>query len=63
MAERVLRLVTEGRVRAVDGTDLRVPAVTVCLHGDTAGAVEMARLVRRRLEEHGVVVAAGRTDL
>ena len=50
-------------MRAVDGTDLRVAAVTVCLHGDTAGAVEMARLVRRRLEEHGVVVAAGRTDL
>ena len=63
VADRVLRLVTEGRVRAVDGTDLRVAAVTVCLHGDTAGAVEMARLVRRRLEEHGVVVAAGRTDL
>jgi 5-oxoprolinase (ATP-hydrolysing) subunit A len=62
VAARVLRLVTEGRVRAVDGTDLLVPASTVCLHGDTAGAVEMARMVRRRLEEHGVVVAAGRTD-
>jgi UPF0271 protein len=62
VAARVLRLVTEGRVAAVDGSDLRVPAVTVCLHGDTAGAVDMARLVRRRLEEHGVVVTADRTD-
>ena len=62
VAERVLRLVTEGRVMAVDGSDLRVPAVTVCLHGDTAGAVDMASLVRRRLEEHGVVVSADRTD-
>lgn len=58
VAERVLRLATEGVVLAVDGTDLRIPAVTVCLHGDTAGAVAIARHVRRRLEEHGVVVAA-----
>jgi UPF0271 protein len=58
VAERVLRLVTEGCVLTVDGTDVRVPATTVCLHGDTAGAVEMARRIRRRLEESGVVVAA-----
>ena len=58
VAERVLRLVTEGLVRAIDGTELRVPAVTVCLHGDTPGAVEMARLVRRRLEENGIMIAA-----
>lgn len=58
VADRVLRLVTEGRVLAVDGSDLLVHATTVCLHGDTAGAVEMARRVRRLLEQHGVVVAA-----
>lgn len=58
VAERVLRLVTEGRVLAVDGTDLHVPAVTVCVHGDTPGAVEMARRVRHRLEARGVVIAA-----
>lgn len=58
VADRVLRLVTEGRVLAVDGTDLRFPALTMCLHGDTAGAVEMARRVRHRLEVHGVVIAA-----
>jgi UPF0271 protein len=62
VAERVLRLVTEGQVLAVDGSDLRVPAATVCLHGDTPGAVEMARRVRQRLEERGVVVAAPGTD-
>jgi 5-oxoprolinase (ATP-hydrolysing) subunit A len=58
VAERVLRLGTEGRITAVDGTVLRVPAVTVCVHGDTAGAVGIARLVRQRLEESGVVIAA-----
>jgi UPF0271 protein len=58
VADRVLRLVTEGRVRAIDGTELAVPAVTVCVHGDTPGAVGMARLVRRRLEENGITIAA-----
>lgn len=62
VAERVLRLVTEGRLLAVDGTDLRIPAVTVCVHGDTAGAVEMARRVRHRLEARDVVVAAPGID-
>jgi UPF0271 protein len=58
VADRVLRLVAEGRVRAVDGTELAIPAVTVCLHGDTPGAVGMARLVRRRLEDNGIAIAA-----
>jgi UPF0271 protein len=58
VADRVLRLVTEGRVRAIDGAELTIPAVTVCLHGDTPGAVEMARLVRQRLEMNGVSISA-----
>jgi UPF0271 protein len=62
VAERVLRLVTQGRVLAVDGTELRITAETVCLHGDTAGAVEMARTVRQRLEQEGVVIASPGTD-
>jgi UPF0271 protein len=57
VADRVLRLVTEGRVRAIDGAELAIPAVTVCLHGDTPGAVEMARLVRQRLEMNGISIA------
>lgn len=56
-AERVLRMVTEGRVRAVDGTDLPVRADTVCIHGDGPMAVEIARAVRRRLEAAGLAVA------
>jgi UPF0271 protein len=58
VARRVLRLVTEGVVTAVDGTDVAVVAGSVCLHGDTPGAVTMAERVRARLEEAGVAVEA-----
>ncbi|WP_423923940.1 LamB/YcsF family protein [Frigoribacterium sp. 2-23] len=54
IADRVLRLVETGLVRAVDGTDVRVDAQSVCVHGDSPAAVETAVAVRRRLERAGV---------
>jgi UPF0271 protein len=54
VARRVVRLAREGRVRAVDGTDVDIKADTVCLHGDTPGAVAMGRAVREALESAGV---------
>lgn len=56
---QVLRMVTEGRVRSVDGTDVRVRADTVCVHGDGARAVEFARRLRAELAKAGVAVRAG----
>ena len=56
VAQRVLRLVRDGVVTAVDGTDVAVRADSVCLHGDSPGAVEMARAVRSTLDDHGVAV-------
>jgi UPF0271 protein len=53
VAARVVRLAREGVVTAVDGTDVEVRAESVCIHGDTPGAVEMARAVRRELEAAG----------
>jgi 5-oxoprolinase (ATP-hydrolysing) subunit A len=55
---RVLRLVMEGTVAAVDGTDVAVRAESACVHGDSPGAVEMARAVRAGLEKAGVTVRA-----
>jgi 5-oxoprolinase (ATP-hydrolysing) subunit A len=55
---RVLRLVTDGVVRAVDGSDVAVRAASACVHGDSPGAVEMARAVRAGLEKAGVTVRA-----
>jgi UPF0271 protein len=55
---RVLRLVTDGIVVAVDGSEVAVQAASACVHGDSPGAVEMARAVRAGLEKAGVTVRA-----
>jgi 5-oxoprolinase (ATP-hydrolysing) subunit A len=57
VAERVVRLVTTGQVVAVDGSVVDVGAATVCVHGDSPGAVAMARAVRDGLAGAGVTVA------
>jgi 5-oxoprolinase (ATP-hydrolysing) subunit A len=53
---RSLKLVTEGKVTAVDGTEIDFAADSICLHGDTAGAVELASAVRSSLESAGVEI-------
>ncbi len=58
-AERAVRMVTEGRVRAVDGSDISIQADTICIHGDRPGAPHFARVVREALEQAGVKVAPG----
>lgn len=55
---QVLRMVRQGRVRAVDGTDVVVRAETVCLHGDGAQAVAFARRLRHELAAAGIAVKA-----
>lgn len=56
-ADRVLRMVRDGRVTAGDGSDIDIKAHTVCLHGDSAGAVDFARQIRLRLKSEGVELA------
>jgi len=58
VVEQVLRIVREGVVRSFDGRDLHLRADTICLHGDAPGADRLARLIRRSLDEAGVLVAA-----
>ena len=58
VAARVVRLVTEGVVDAVDGSVVEVAAESVCVHGDSPGAVEMARAARTGLEAAGVCLRA-----
>ncbi len=59
-AARMLRLVTEGRLAAIDGQDIVLQADTICTHSDTPGAVHIVRAVRRRLEAAGVVIRSPR---
>ncbi|PQZ61890.1 hypothetical protein CQ050_23175 [Achromobacter sp. MYb9] len=56
VAQRMLRLVEDGLVEAIDGSLTRVEADSICVHGDSPGAVGMAREVRRRLEQAGVTI-------
>lgn len=57
VAQRMVRLVTEGLITAVDDTDLDIRADSICTHGDSPGAVEMARAVRTALTGAGVTIA------
>ena len=58
VAARMLRLATEGLVTAIDGSTLRIAADSVCVHGDSPGAVAMAREVRALFERSGVAVVS-----
>ena len=51
-----MRLATEHEVVSVDGSVVRVEARSICVHGDTPGAVELARSVRDALDAAGVTV-------
>lgn len=56
VVSRVLRMVTEGRIQAIDGSDVDFAADTICLHGDNPEAVALAHAVRSELETAGVSV-------
>ena len=56
VAGRAVRMAMAGVVVAVDGTTLLLPVESVCVHGDTPGAVELARAVRTALAVAAVTV-------
>ena len=58
VAERVLRLATAREVSAIDGTTITVEARSICLHGDSPGAVDLAKAVRAALVAAGVDLVA-----
>lgn len=60
IADRVLTMVTDGWVTAVDGSKVPVLAESICVHGDSPGAVAIATAVRRRLMDAGVAVTCAR---
>ena len=56
VVERSLRMVTEGKATAIAGEQIDVQADSLCLHGDTPGAVEMAAALKRALEAADVEI-------
>ncbi len=57
VSAQAVRMVTEGKVRLADGKDASVSIRSLCIHGDTPGAVALARAVRAGLEHAGVQIA------
>ncbi|UMB70200.1 LamB/YcsF family protein [Mycobacterium paraterrae] len=58
IAERVLTMVTSGTVTAVDGSTVTLNVESVCVHGDSPGAVHVATAVRDRLTSNGIDLQA-----
>jgi 5-oxoprolinase (ATP-hydrolysing) subunit A len=57
IADRVVRMVQDGAVVSATGKVIKMRGDTVCIHGDTPGAVEIARGVRKALGDAGIQVA------
>lgn len=58
VAARMVRLATEGVLTAIDGSEIRVEAQSICVHGDSPGAVAMAAAVRAALIGAGIEIRA-----
>ena len=58
VARRVVQMVVDGHVDAIDGSRVTVHAESVCVHGDSPGAVAMAQRIRADLAAAGVELGA-----
>ena len=56
IAERMVRLARHGTIEAIDGSVISIETQSICVHGDSPGAVAIAKEIRRRLEAEGVVI-------
>jgi UPF0271 protein len=53
-AAQALRIVEQKSVLAIDGATVPIEAQTVCIHGDTPGALQIAEAVHRKLRAAGI---------
>jgi 5-oxoprolinase (ATP-hydrolysing) subunit A len=58
IAERVVTMVSTGQVTAIDGTQIAVSVESVCVHGDSPGAVQIATAVADRIRAAGIEIKA-----
>lgn len=54
--QQVVRMVKEGKVEAVDGSDVEIKADTVCVHGDGPQALQFVKKLRQALTDHGIFI-------
>ncbi|WP_435176383.1 LamB/YcsF family protein [Halorussus sp. AFM4] len=57
VADRFVSIATEGRVEAVNGEMIDVPADSICIHGDNPNAVELLEAIHARVEERDIELA------
>ena len=63
VAEKVLKMVKEGRVVCKNGSEIEMTADTICVHGDNPAALALVKNIRERLLSAGVEIAAPQTFL
>jgi len=56
VAKRALKMALDGKVIAIDGTEIELKADTLCVHGDNPAAVEMVKRIRQELRDAGASV-------
>jgi 5-oxoprolinase (ATP-hydrolysing) subunit A len=56
VGDRAVRAVTENMVKTESGKDIEVASDSVCVHGDTPGAVRLAEAIARKLGENGIEI-------
>ena len=57
VVQRAVRMAVDGRVAAIDGSEIAIHVETICTHGDTPGAQALTRALRAGLERAGVAIA------
>ncbi len=63
VAEKVLKMVKEGKVVCINGTEIELSAETICVHGDNPAALELVQNIRESLLQAGVEITAPATFL
>ncbi len=56
VARRVVSMLKNGGVESIDGVFTPIQADTICLHGDTAGALEMSAAIKAELLNHHIEI-------
>jgi UPF0271 protein len=56
VAAKVLKLVQEGKVKTIDGSEIELKAETICVHGDNPEALALVKQIRETLKAAGVAV-------
>ena len=56
IADRMVQLAREGTLEAIDGSTIRIEAQSICVHGDSPGAVAIAQEIRRRFTSEGIAI-------